>query len=199
MNRNNSTNVIPIYRKLWFKFSALLAFLALFFGVLSDGLNVFDRLKENKIDKKNSLPQGSPITNKAVLKKYYVTADATNTTASETSGADMIITQVTDNRFSCKGKFDGNKLYGRFDTNGEIISANNDQLKINFKGQILFGSDGSGFLSGSKTTFEFFVELDTISFTGIANYIIDEIPRSSWDNTKQYGQLSMAIQSIEIL
>lgn len=127
--------------------------------------------------------------------KYLLTGIATNITSNKKGKATFEVSKITSNVFKCVGRFDEKTLFGRFEVYGEKFKNEDfpNAISIKFNGQIKFGdNDGSGFKPGTKTTF--LIVLNIFPHNATGHYTIDEIPNSSYSNTKQNGVLELNVK-----
>ncbi|MBV6393815.1 MAG: hypothetical protein KPEEDBHJ_03059 [Anaerolineales bacterium] len=130
-------------------------------------------------------PATSPITT-----PLHLTGTATNTTASRSSGVSFNITTNDNVTFYARGSFDSVNLFGRFDTSGKQVSCENSQnVCFNFSGDVFLGDDGSGYPTGTVTTYEMNIIIDKNN-NATGTYIVGKLlPNKDY---KQFGVLDLS-------
>jgi len=113
----------------------------------------------------------------------------TNVTVGKSTGVTLRITSSDGVTFRAKGAYDSNNLFGHFDVPGKIIKSGSGSLCLQFTGEIEFGdNDGSGFPSGTKTTYVMSIMLGEREAKGV--YHIGKIlPDIDWE---QYGTMDLS-------
>lgn len=196
-------NPEPFYKRLWFKFVALLTFLALLMGFLSDGMDVFDRINPedaDQIQKSEDKLLETPSEKKDPVKKrvrYYMRGNVINKITDETGTVSLTLLEIAPGKFKSSGQF-SNGLCGSFEIYGDTENKpDSPEQSMHLKGQL--DIYGCNFSDGSKATFEIYYTLNIGTDKATGLYIIDEIPGSSWANKKQTGQMTLDITDKEFL
>lgn len=201
-----TSETTPFYKKIWFQFVAVLTFLTLLAGLLSDGLNVMDRFnipddpKEDTIIKSNDQIIEDPSRKKDIIKKrirYYMEGQVLNNATNEIGKVKLTLLEISAGKYKSVGAYsDG--LIGSYEVYGELSAIEKEKGKpISLKGQILF--EDFDFPGKYKATYEMFFNLNVGTNTATANYIIDEIPGTGWDQRKQTGTIKLIIIDKEFL
>jgi hypothetical protein len=118
-----------------------------------------------------------------------VSGTVTNVTVGKSTGVTFHITSEDGKAFQARGAYDGKNLFGRFDVPGEVVYSRPDVTCFQFSGDIEFGGgDGSGFPTGTKTTYVMSIMLTKQDVKGV--YRIGKIPPDV--ELEQYGTMDLS-------
>jgi hypothetical protein len=120
-----------------------------------------EKIATNVTNSNNNLEKVNPIS----IKSYKGTI--TNTTFKLKSECEMQFIKNSDGSFQLKGEFDKIKLVGKWDLKGNLIKKN----KYIFKGDIIFGYEGTNVPKGTSAPIVITVSIDEKSMIG--NYSIE--------------------------
>ena len=123
----------------------------------------------------------------AIPKSLSLSGTAVNTTADVSSGVAFTVRSDDSSTFSAQGAFDSVNLFGRFEATGYPTECeNSDNTCIEFSGDLYLGDDGSGFDSGTVTSYLMTLVFDEEN-NATGTYVVGVIPPDM--DFEQFGTL----------